>query len=289
MNNNNEEYLEIRHEGVDETERRFRKEEYYGWRASEDHASEYHEACKKATEDNWVFQRFKSLRGYRNIIEHDAYSKGTKYFKVALNNDPGIVDRFEKFKINDKIGDSYCSEYGFSNHPTRGKASMGLFSPTTIRYVKVMTDLEKRFGSLDGMRIVEIGGGYGGQCVILAQEYNFAEYTNIDLFWPTKLSEKYVNALGVKNFKTCPIEKIKEENYDLVISNYAFSECNYETQDAYIDKILDNCKNGYITHNTGKDRQNRTAVALQHYENFGVFDLDVCEKKHAIYTWGPLK
>ena len=36
---------------------------------------------------------------------------------------------------------------------------------------------------------------------------------------------------------------------DLLISNYAFSECVKEIQDKYIQKIINNCKRGYVIHN----------------------------------------
>ena len=40
-------------------------------------------------------------------------------------------------------------------------------------------------------------------------------------------------------------------NYDLVISNYAFSELPMLVQQAYIRKVLAYCTRGYLTMNTG--------------------------------------
>lgn len=39
---------------------------------------------------------------------------------------------------------------------------------------------------------------------------------------------------------------------DLVISNYAFSELPRETQFRYLDQVILNSKNGYMTINTGR-------------------------------------
>jgi hypothetical protein len=40
--------------------------------------------------------------------------------------------------------------------------------------------------------------------------------------------------------------------YDLVISNYAFSELPSELQTRYIEKIILKAKRGYLTINSGK-------------------------------------
>ena len=94
---------------------------------------------------------------------------------------------------------------------------------------------------------------------------------------------------GINNFNPVKIEdleKLENIEIDLVISNYAFSECNYETQDVYIDKILSKAKRGYLTHNTAPERQSRTESKICEYENFKIFGEDLCRKKHKIYTWG---
>ena len=80
--------------------------------------------------------------------------------------------------------------------------------------------------------------------------------------------------------------ELENVEIDLVISNYAFSECNYETQDIYIDKILSKSKRGYITHNNSEERRNRTKSIIEAYDGFKVFDVDLCKKQHPIFTWG---
>ena len=54
-------------------------------------------------------------------------------------------------------------------------------SPTTLRYLKVANDLETLFSSLDGLRICEIGVGYGGQCRVLDAMFAVKSYTLVDL------------------------------------------------------------------------------------------------------------
>ena len=75
----------------------------------------------------------------------------------------------------------------------------------------------------------------------------------VDLHEVTKLIEKYLECyLLNSSYETKTINKISQENsWDLVISNYAFSELPSETQYNYINKILLKSKNGYMTMNSG--------------------------------------
>jgi len=43
-----------------------------------------------------------------------------------------------------------------------------------------------------------------------------------------------------------------DERYDLVISNYAFSELPSKLQKIYIEKIISKSRRGYLTMNSGK-------------------------------------
>ena len=126
-------------------------------------------------------------------------------------------------------------------------------SPTTLRYIKILTDLKKFFGSLDDMNIVEIGCGYGGQSKIICDVYDVKSYTYIDLPDVVKLIEKYTNRISVNTDKkfiaSNEVDEKIEGEYDLVISNYAFTECIPSVQKKYIDLVLNNSKRGYITCN----------------------------------------
>jgi hypothetical protein len=59
-------------------------------------------------------------------------------------------------------------------------------------------------------------------------------------------------------------QKSGEDNYDLVISNYAFYEIPKEIQLMYIRKIMRKCKRGYLIMNSGlqknKVSQNKLTI-----------------------------
>ena len=112
------------------------------------------------------------------------------------------------------------------------------------------------------MNIVEIGGGYGGTAPIIEKLFKPRSYTIIDLPGPLQLTKKFLNVQKMSwGWYLKPRQIALFSHYDLVISNYAFSECTTENQEDYLERILSKSKNGYITCNQpGKfqDQQSRS-------------------------------
>ena len=125
----------------------------------------------------------------------------------------------------------------------------GLISPSTLRYVKVLSELESIFGSLANKKIVEIGIGYGGQSKLIMDYFNIDEYNFVDLPEVLGLTKKYLEKYDYKNLNYYTYDGLPEKNYDIVISNYAFTECNKDIQKIYLEKIINKSKSGYITGN----------------------------------------
>lgn len=200
----------------------------------------YPQFCMQAAYNEELFMNFKKAPVYTEVLEHVTYEHGKKYLEIVLHESPTFREKFDLFRVNDTQGNPVTYSYD----------AAGLFSPTTLRYMKVASDLKNQFGSLDTWNIIEIGGGYGGQCVILSKLFKFASYTIVDLPGPLALTEKYLKNLGITNviFKTSD-ELIEDQKYDLVISNYAFSECNSSLQEEYLKKVLYKATTGYLTCN----------------------------------------
>ena len=110
--------------------------------------------------------------------------------------------------------------------------------------------MKNLFGDITGKKIIEIGAGYGGQCLVLNKLFTPSEYTIVDLDESSDLSKKYlkINDINPRVIKISEIDDINE-NFDIVISNYAYSELNKDLQDLYYDKIIKRSKNGYLTYN----------------------------------------
>lgn len=201
--------------------------------------SEYKNVCLEASLDDDVFNNFKRNPHYTPILEHASYDLGLGYIKWLSENNFN-TDKLDILKQNDEQGNATLESY---------PEPFGNISPSTLRYTKVLAELEKLFGSLDGKKIVEIGVGYGGQCKLINDYFNIASYTLIDLPEVLQLSKRYLSKYNYNNVEFKTLNLLNQSDYDLVISNYAFSECERSIQLDYVDKVLKNSKNGYITFN----------------------------------------
>ncbi|MFZ4673777.1 MAG: putative sugar O-methyltransferase [Chlamydiia bacterium] len=214
----------------------------WGQRSSVSDMDSYKSVCQRAISDPQMFQQFKRCPGYTDILEHVDFHTGKEYLAIACRQSPELEPYFFKTKINDVIGSPNVFLYD----------NYGYFSPTTLRYLKVASDLSTFFGSLEGKNIIEIGGGYGGQCLVISSLFKIKKYTVVDLKEPLGLSKKYLDCHGISNVEFLTPEEIDKalSDYDIVISNYAFSEIVSNWQMKYAEKVLKNCTKGYLTCNS---------------------------------------
>lgn len=200
----------------------------------------YTEFCTQAAYNPLMFSEFRQHPMCIAIIETVSEELGQEHLDFINKERPEIKPYLQRFKTNDSIG----------NPQTYFYQNLGDIAPTTLRYIKVAADLQHFFGSLDGCSIIEIGGGYGGQCKILSELFQLKNYVVVDLPGPLALTEKYLTAQGIQNVSfVTPDTHIPDQEFDLVISNYAFSECTYRMQMRYIQGILAKAKKGYLTCN----------------------------------------
>lgn len=210
------------------------------WKCSGNAAEEYINICKMSVNDDSIFNKFKSLRGYRRILEHCNEELGMKYYIEIKENNPNLLEHINKFTTNDLIGTPFLCYYDFKT-----------CSATTLRYMYVLSDLILKFNSLDSIDIVEIGGGYGGQCKIIKDLFSPRKYVLADIPEALELQKKYLSKFDIDNIIFADEEYIKNiGNVDLIISNYALSELNEAGQNFFYDNIIKKSKMGYITSNS---------------------------------------
>lgn len=197
---------------------------------------------ESALNDYNIFSKFKQHPHYTEILEHVSEDQGRQFLEIIKEQTPKFFENINLFKINDLIGSPTICDYNGIK-----------ISPSTLRYVKVASDIAKFFGKYIGDKIVEIGTGYGGQYLILDKIYQFTKYHLFDLEPVLNLNKKYLESFCLNSsYKTSTLNQCSgEEEYDLVISNYAFSELPKHIQKKYIEKVLSKAKRGYLTMNTG--------------------------------------
>ena len=212
----------------------------------------YPTLCKLAAEDDEYFEKFRRNKVYNKILEHVSYENGLEYLNEINRSGISIEEaQWEDFITNDRWGTPIKFKYEINGI----KHSI---SPTTLRYIKVFTDIVRLFGKNNIQKVAEIGVGYGGQCRILTSGIKeVTEYTLCDLPEVLKLSSKYLSKfdnvpkinLFNGTFSDDMNGKDSKEEYpiDLLISNYAFTELSREIQEMYMEEIVKKSRCGYIT------------------------------------------
>jgi putative sugar O-methyltransferase len=201
----------------------------------------YPEVCYNAATTK-AFYSFRRDPAYKMILEHTSQEIGEQY-AAEIRKDVDIVAMMGELRKNDSIGGAEPIDYG----------DLGMVSPPTLRYIKVLADIKRIFGNCSGFNIVEIGGGYGGQCRVICAAMPIKSYTIIDISPAIALTRRFLECYPIAPrviYRTPP--EMGEDGFfpDLLISNYAFSELPIATQDVYLNKIIRRSRRGYITWNT---------------------------------------
>ncbi len=199
----------------------------------------YPQVCIQASVDYRIFDNFRRNPIYNGVLEHVSEEQGRAYLQI-IANDLDILAQMDSFKPNDEYGNPRMCEY----------PDIGMISPTTLRYIKVLADIKAHFQTVDNLNICEIGVGYGGQCRIINAYFKPATYCLVDMQPVLALTERYLDNYilpSVLTYKT--MNELDRREYDLVISNYAFTELPRAIQDVYLSKVILNSKRGYITYN----------------------------------------
>jgi hypothetical protein len=240
----------------------------------------YTDFCKLAVDNDEVFKSFKRHPHYTYMLEHVTEEMGWGYLHEIEKEYPYLLDFMPKFTTNDNLGEPNMYSYG----------NIGLISPTTLRYVKVLADILNIFGRYDNFNILEIGVGYGGQCKILHDFGLPMSYTMVDLPEVLALARKCNELQKVNNIVYKTPSELEVTECDLVISNYAFTEIERKYQEMYVEKVITNAKRGYITCNYFGKMDKTEALSREevfslkeHYEIFA--ERPLTGQDNLIYTW----
>lgn len=198
----------------------------------------YRSICSLAASDPAHFRTFRSQDAYFHAVEIGPVEAFAIY--LSEYGYESTMERLEAFRKLDEIGAPVVRDF----------PKVGLFSGTTLRYITVADQISGLFSLPKSPKIAEIGAGFGGQCYILSQLIPFSCYWIYDLPETERLIEKVVATLGVPNVSCLPIEApFPEERIDLLVSNYAFSECERAMQMEYFEKVVKKADRGYMLYN----------------------------------------
>lgn len=207
----------------------------------------YTDALNKLRADGSMLMNFKNDKNFNEILEHVDFDFGNQY-KDQIYKEFGcnIKNYINLISINDNIG-----------NPQKFKFEGIDMSPSNLRYIYHALLIQskcKNWFRKQKIKIVEIGGGYGGLCFYIKnilKDYN-VNYTIIDLPEPGYLQDQYSKKVGDNNVRTIScfdIDSVSSEKFDLVISNYCLSEVSIDNQKDYFEKIVKNCEKKFFVWN----------------------------------------
>jgi hypothetical protein len=126
----------------------------------------------------------------------------------------------------------------------------GVLAPTsrTAQHLYYLTRLVARLGDFSGLRICEIGGGYGNMMRIFTQLGLCAEYDIVDIAGVVDLQRRYADEVltpdersrtrvfNVEDDKD--LAELTARPYDIVMSFFAVTEAPHDMRQWYLDKVL---------------------------------------------------
>ncbi len=197
---------------------------------------------------------FRTHSVFNDMLEHNG-PIFVDFAKSWLSNieELNMINKEQMIKLidlNDQLG-----------NPIKEKITDSIVSvPNTIKYIyfgllNIKYLLEK---CINNFTMIEIGCGYGGQCVILLELFkifniNVDKYVLIDLEEASNLQRKYVNTLIPNN--NCVF--LTNENYKkhdfgekkYLFACYSLSEFADKTRKDYYDNLINNIGSGIIIWN----------------------------------------
>lgn len=211
-------------------------------RLSDSQVSFYVDQIKEMLNSREKFERFRRNYDYREILEHVDFKLGKKYLEqIILELPENWSETIALNKRNDLFGSPYVFNY----------SNIGLISPTTLRYIWTAIDIHKTLIIEPQDSIVEVGIGYGGQSAVIERMYGIEQITVFDLPEVQDLARLYLSEIG-STMEHVDGTKDSEKNWDLLISNYAFSELPKKVQIWYLDNVLTKSRKGYMIMNSGR-------------------------------------
>ena len=131
-----------------------------------------------------------------------------------------------------------------------------VISPLLLRFVMETTLLKDEFGSLDGKRLLEIGGGYGGMASVVQSIFELKSYVIVDLAICGKLQDKFVsrhNSFFPYTLNAVASTNANAISSDIIFSFFAISELSEDVIDKYMTLYIRHAASGYLQLNFDDD------------------------------------
>lgn len=220
-------------------------------------------ACRRQVSLSAQELTFKSLPSVTYALEHVSREQAEEYAKTMDLLFPGFLDQhkeelIEACRRNDKYGGTNTGSITAlrEGHWVNNVAT----SYSSWRYIlhaALLLQKAQEF-SISNIRLLELGGGYGGLCVFvnsLCECFNIEieEYIIVDLPGVSDLQSKYLTSLGIDATCISSVEDIPSDQDHFLVSCYGFSSFDERERTFYENsKVWTNASHGFLVWNTNE-------------------------------------
>jgi hypothetical protein len=157
--------------------------------------AEYLAVVDLALREPAVFENFRRMSGYQGIVEH-SLAEIRKQDEAILQLYSESAGAFELASTVDYVGNPIKYPGRLMDKP---------YSPTAAKVFRVLCDLRSFIDpDLNGLRVVEVGAGFGAQMKVFADCFTGNTYLSICDREPTNSARKRRSAAGARGrYGTC--------------------------------------------------------------------------------------
>ena len=219
------------------------------------------QACTQSSTDDSKFAVFRKDEVVVDMLEHVSLAQARLCCELVeyFAEEHKITIPWEEIQKNDQVGSPTTFDY------SNAAGDVIALCPTTARYIlyamRALQRIRLSYGS-EPCNIIEIGGGYGGQCSIfhkLSSQYgvNIQSYTILDLPEPGALQLRFLRTqLTADQFSSITACTVFEPNLrdklavnSFLFSAYAYSEISTQAQTPYNAMLAGFVNHGLIVWN----------------------------------------
>jgi hypothetical protein len=215
--------------------------------------------CREVVLDDNAFATFRREPEIIDMLEHVRMDDAQIFAEMIRNiaSEQNLTIPWKKVEQNDAVG-------GAARHPFEFQGTTVQLSTTSVRYVyfALLALQQMKDAGMSTVNIVEIGGGYGGQCAVtnkLAPLFavDVASYTILDLSHVSDLQRSFLQTQGDVDMSCMVLTQVSQPNLrqtlhheSFLFSAYAYSEISRLNQLVYNRLLEGFIDSGFVLWNS---------------------------------------
>lgn len=194
----------------------------------------YLSLCKKAGVSESAYKGLRKNSLHRKVVE-----------PFLKSNQSGYCLHIER-EITSPLFYPLLAKWDSKIKGPKYRSALFFLSPLTLRHGQIILELEREFGPLNRLRILQIGAGFGHLAACLSEIAGYTSYTILDLPECLDLQKKFLRDIPNITYLT-PSQLNLVGEYDLVLCTFPFTQWGSALLRETTLKKIARIPKGYIT------------------------------------------